>query len=58
MYSPFQENSYKYFTEMKNLNKKLYLQELSIGMSSDYLDAIDNNSTYIRVGSSIFGERH
>ena len=55
---PFQENSYKYFTEMKNLNKKLCLQELSMGMSSDYLDAIDNNSTYIRVGSSIFGERH
>ena len=55
---PFQENSYKYFTEMKNLNKKLCLEELSMGMSSDYLDAIDNNSTYIRVGSSIFGERH
>ena len=55
---PFQENSCKYFSEMKNLNKKLCLQELSMGMSSDYLDAIDNNSTYIRVGSSIFGKRH
>ena len=39
------------------LNKKLNLDELSMGMSSDYLEAVENNSTFLRIGSSIFGER-
>ena len=43
---------------MNRLNKELDLKELSMGMSSDYLNAIENNSTYIRVGSSIFGHRN
>ena len=47
----------KYFTQMNDLNLKLDLKELSMGMSSDYLDAIENNATFIRIGSSIFGER-
>ena len=42
---------------MNRLNKELDLKELSMGMSSDYLNAIENNSTYIRFGSSIFGQR-
>ena len=54
---PFNEDSYKYFQQMKELNNKLNLVELSMGMSSDYLNAIQNNSTYVRIGSSIFGER-
>ena len=54
---PFNEDSSKYFKEMKNLNEKLNLKELSMGMSSDYMDAIQNSSTYIRVGSNIFGQR-
>ena len=46
-----------YFLEMKSLNKKFNLSELSMGMSSDYLIATENYSTYLRIGSSIFGQR-
>ena len=46
-----------YFEEMKKLNKTLELSELSMGMSSDFLLAAKHSSTYVRVGSSIFGER-
>ena len=53
---PFNEDSSDYFNEMKKICEKLQLQELSMGMSSDYLNAIDNGSTYVRVGSSIFGK--
>jgi pyridoxal phosphate enzyme (YggS family) len=54
---PFNEKSEKYFKEIKLLNKKLDLPEISMGMSSDYLNAVENNSTYLRIGSSIFGQR-
>ena len=54
---PINEDTRKYFTQMYDLNSKLDLKELSMGMSSDYLDAIENNATFIRIGSSIFGER-
>ena len=54
---PFQGDSKKYFIQINKLNEKLKLKELSMGMSSDYLEAIENNATFIRVGSSIFGER-
>ena len=54
---PINEDTRKYFTQMNDLNSKLDLKELSMGMSSDYLDAIENNATFIRIGSSIFGER-
>ena len=47
-----------YFLRMKFLNKKLNLKELSMGMSSDYLEAIKHNSTYLRIGTNIFGERN
>ena len=46
-----------YFEEMKKLNKTFGFPELSMGMSSDFLVAAKHSSTYIRVGSSIFGER-
>ena len=46
-----------YFVEMNKFNKDLGLAELSMGMSSDYLIAAKNFSTYVRVGSSIFGQR-
>ena len=46
-----------YFEEMNKLNKALGLAELSMGMSSDFLKAAKHFSTYIRVGSSIFGQR-
>ena len=46
-----------YFKEMNKLNKTLDLTELSMGMSSDFLIAAKCFSTYVRVGSSIFGKR-
>ena len=46
-----------FFKEMALLNKKLNLSELSMGMSSDYIEAAKNSSTYIRIGSNIFGKR-
>ena len=54
---PFNEDSKKYFIKMNKINEKLKLKELSMGMSSDFLEAIENNATFIRVGSGIFGER-
>jgi len=50
-------NSFKFFKEMNNLNKELKLSELSMGMSNDYLEAAENEATYLRIGSSIFGSR-
>ena len=47
-----------YFDEMKNLNKDLGFKELSMGMSSDFLIAAKHETTFIRVGSSIFGQRY
>ena len=46
-----------YFEEMNKLNNTLGFAELSIGMSSDYLAAVKNLATYVRIGSSIFGQR-
>ena len=54
---PVNSDPESYFVEMNKLNKELGLAELSMGMSSDYLIAAKNFSTYIRVGSSIFGQR-
>jgi pyridoxal phosphate enzyme (YggS family) len=47
----------KYFMEMNKLNKSLGFTELSMGMSSDFLQAVKYLSTYVRIGSSIFGQR-
>tara|TARA_A100000164_G_C21749801_1_gene696437 strand:+ start:300 stop:944 length:645 start_codon:yes stop_codon:yes gene_type:complete len=46
-----------YFKEMNNLLKKTNLKELSMGMSNDYLEAVNYNSSYVRIGSKIFGSR-
>ena len=54
---PNDENAENYFSEMNTINQKLYFKELSMGMSRDYLEAIQNNSTYVRIGSNIFGKR-
>ena len=47
-----------FFEDLKNLNDKFGLSELSMGMSSDYEIAIKNSSTYLRIGSDIFGKRN
>jgi len=54
---PNDDYTEKYFSEMSDLNKKLNLKELSMGMSGDYLEAIRHNASYVRVGSKIFGTR-
>ena len=54
---PFEEDSLKFFSKMSELNKIINLTELSMGMSSDYLNAIEFNSTFLRIGSNIFGKR-
>ena len=55
---PANEEPDKYFEQIKLLNKKFDLPEISMGMSSDYLKAVENSSSYLRIGSSIFGERN
>ena len=55
---PVDQDSSKYFQKMSLLKNDFNLQQLSMGMSSDYLEAIKNNATYLRIGSSIFGERN
>ena len=42
---------------MSSLRKKFGLQELSMGMSSDYIEAVEFGSTFVRIGSKIFGKR-
>ena len=54
---PANSDTQKYFEEMNLINKNFSFQELSMGMSSDYLKASENSATYLRIGSSIFGER-
>tara|TARA_B100001250_G_scaffold188435_1_gene161892 strand:- start:306 stop:968 length:663 start_codon:yes stop_codon:yes gene_type:complete len=54
---PEKKDSSYFFSEMQLLNKKINLKDLSMGMSSDYLNAIKYHSTYLRIGSKIFGER-
>ena len=54
---PNDNKTKKYFKTIDELNSSLGLQEISMGMSSDYLDAINYNATYVRIGSSIFGSR-
>ena len=54
---PANKDPDRYFKEMNILKQKFNLSELSMGMSSDYLKAVENFSTYLRIGSSIFGKR-
>ena len=55
---PFGENPDPYFSELKEINKSLNLRDLSMGMSDDYLNALKYGSTYLRIGSKIFGKRN
>ena len=54
---PVDVNPTNLFKEMSELNNSYNFQDLSMGMSSDYIDASRNNATYLRIGSSIFGAR-
>jgi len=55
---PNDSNVSLHFSKMKVLINKINLKELSMGMSNDYLDAIKFESTYLRIGSKIFGSRN
>ena len=54
---PFDKDSKPYFIKMRELTENLGLKDISMGMSGDYLEAIKQGSTFIRVGSKIFGAR-
>ena len=54
---PKDEDTKNYFLKMKNLAKKIEVNELSMGMSNDYLEAAKLGSTFLRIGSKIFGQR-
>ena len=54
---PNDKDNKKYFKTISELNNSLALSDLSMGMSADYMDAINFGSTYVRIGSLIFGKR-
>ena len=54
---PVEQNAEKYFKSLAELNKALALEHTSMGMSADYLDAVKHGSSFVRIGSSIFGSR-
>ena len=54
---PKNDLSYKYFTEMKKLLSNINEKELSMGMSADFIEAAEDGSTFLRIGSKIFGQR-
>ena len=55
---PADSNSQEYFNKLKKAAVQLNLEDLSMGMSSDYEQAILNGSTYLRLGTEILGERN
>ena len=54
---PEGKNSNIFFKDLKMMNQNLGLKKLSMGMSSDYMSAIENSATHVRIGSNIFGKR-
>ena len=57
-FPPFETDPEIFFKKAYELNKSLKLNELSMGMSNDYSKAIKYGTTFVRVGSAIFGERN
>ena len=54
---PNDNNTEKYFKSLHDINKSLSLENLSMGMSADYMEAVKQGSNFVRIGSSIFGSR-
>ena len=54
---PINQKAERYFKSLNELNRTLSLENLSMGMSADYIEAIKYGSNFVRVGSSIFGSR-
>ena len=55
---PKNDNTTTYFKKMKELSDEIMVNELSMGMSNDYINATKNGATFLRIGSKIFGERN
>ena len=55
---PLDNKASTYFKDIKNMNDDLSMNELSIGMSNDYLEAVKFKSTFLRIGTKIFGARN
>ncbi len=55
---PFDKDPTLYFKEMQILTTKFKFDQLSMGMSSDYIEAANYSSTFLRIGSNIFGQRN
>ena len=54
---PFNVKAIPYFEKLKTIAERNHLKKLSMGMSSDYIDAVKCGATHIRIGTGIFGER-
>tara|TARA_B100000886_G_scaffold32725_1_gene20402 strand:- start:594 stop:1022 length:429 start_codon:yes stop_codon:yes gene_type:complete len=54
---PENQDPRSFFKDLFQLNQKINLPEISMGMTNDYLDALEYNSTYLRIGTAIFGKR-
>ena len=54
---PDDNNQNLYFSDMHKINSDLGYKELSMGMSNDYLNALEFKSSFLRIGSKIFGAR-
>ena len=54
---PKNDDTKNYFLKMKNLSRKIEINQLSMGMSNDYLEAATSGATFLRIGSKIFGKR-
>ena len=54
---PFNDSTTPFFSKMKKLSELIKLKELSMGMSNDYIEAVKNSSTFVRIGSKIMGSR-
>jgi len=55
---PEGQNSESFFKDLKQMNENLGLKKLSMGMSADYMTAIKNSATHVRIGTNIFGKRY
>lgn len=54
---PNDSNPKKYFESLSEIGRSLAVKDLSMGMSADYMEAVKHGSTFVRIGSSIFGSR-
>ena len=54
---PESQDPKHFFKDLLQLNRKINLSEISMGMTNDYLDALEYKSTYLRIGTGIFGKR-